>query len=126
MERKFSFVKSFEKNIIVHFSTQEHIFDHIFSNLNITDNSINHPVLITEPVCNLSFFLVDHFRYMLNLRNQIYFFIASVISAFVKKSPAFKGIASNLVFPAFLINIPGPKASLFNLLASQLLHINNM
>ena len=45
----------FEKNIIVHFSTQEHIFDHIFSNLNITDNSINHPVLITEPVCNLSF-----------------------------------------------------------------------
>ena len=45
----------FEKNIIAHFSTQEHIFDHIFSNLNISDNNINHPVLITEPVCNLSF-----------------------------------------------------------------------
>ena len=45
----------FEKNIIAHFSTQEHIFDHIFSNLNITDSSINHPVLITEPICNLSF-----------------------------------------------------------------------
>ena len=45
----------FEKNVIAHFSTQEHIFDHIFSNLNITDNCINHPVLITEPVCNLSF-----------------------------------------------------------------------
>ena len=45
----------FEKNVIAHFSTQEHIFDHIFSNLNINDNSINHPVLITEPVCNLSF-----------------------------------------------------------------------
>ena len=28
----------FEKNVIAHFSTQEHIFDHIFSNLNITDN----------------------------------------------------------------------------------------
>ena len=45
----------FEKNIIAHFSTQEHILDHIFSNLNINDNCINHPVLITEPVCNLSF-----------------------------------------------------------------------
>ena len=45
----------FEKNIIAHFSTQEHIFDHIFSNLNINDNCINHPVLITESVCNLSF-----------------------------------------------------------------------
>ena len=45
----------FEKNIIAHFSTQEHIFDHIFSNLNITDNNINHPILITEPICNLSY-----------------------------------------------------------------------
>ena len=45
----------FEKNVIAHFSTQEHIFDHIFSNLNINDNCINHPILITEPVCNLSF-----------------------------------------------------------------------
>ena len=45
----------FEKNIIAHFNTQEHILDHIFSNLNITDNNINHPILITEPVCNLSF-----------------------------------------------------------------------
>ena len=45
----------FEKNVIAHFSTQEHIFDHIFSNLNINDNCINHPVLITESVCNLSF-----------------------------------------------------------------------
>ena len=45
----------FEKNIIAHFTTQEHIFDHLFSNLNITDNNINHPVLITEPLCNLSF-----------------------------------------------------------------------
>ena len=46
----------FEKNIIAHFSTQEHIFDHIFSNLNITDNNINHPILITEPICNLSYY----------------------------------------------------------------------
>ena len=45
----------FEKNIIAHFTTQEHIFDHIFSNLNITDNNINHPILITEPICNLSY-----------------------------------------------------------------------
>ena len=44
----------FEKNVIAHFSTQEHIFDHIFSNLNIGDNCINHPVLITEPVCKTS------------------------------------------------------------------------
>ena len=45
----------FEKNIVAHFSTQEHIFDHIFANLNINDSNINHPILITEPVCNLSF-----------------------------------------------------------------------
>ena len=42
------------KKISLHIS-QEHIFDHIFSNLNINDNCINHPVLITESVCNLSF-----------------------------------------------------------------------
>ena len=45
----------FEKNIVTHFGTQEHIFDHIFSNLNIRDSNVNHPILITEPFANLNF-----------------------------------------------------------------------
>ena len=45
----------FEKNIVSHFGTQEHIFDHIFSNLNIKDTNVNHPILITEPFANLNF-----------------------------------------------------------------------
>ena len=45
----------FEKNIITHFGTQEHIFDHIFTQLNITDESVNHPILFTEPLCNLNY-----------------------------------------------------------------------
>lgn len=45
----------FEKNIPTHFGTQEHIFDHIFSNLNINDENVNHPILLTEPFCNLNY-----------------------------------------------------------------------
>lgn len=50
----------FDKNIITHFSTQEHILDYIFSNLSrfsliigINDSEINHPVIISEPFCNI-------------------------------------------------------------------------
>ena len=32
---------------------QEQVFDHIFSHLGInTPGSVNHPVVLTEPVCN--------------------------------------------------------------------------
>ena len=45
----------FEKNIIAHFGTQEHIFDHIFTHLNIQSETVNHPVVFTEPFCNLTY-----------------------------------------------------------------------
>ena len=46
----------FEKNYVTHFGTQEHLLDHIFSNLNInsTSASIDHPIIFTEPICNLN------------------------------------------------------------------------
>lgn len=45
----------FEKNIIAHFGTQEHIFDHIFSHLEIQSENVNHPIVFTEPFCNLTY-----------------------------------------------------------------------
>jgi actin-related protein 5 len=44
----------FDKNIVTHFGTQEHVLDYIFTNLKLTDNSVNHPVVFTEPFCNLN------------------------------------------------------------------------
>eukprot|EP01100_Stratorugosa_tubuloviscum_P004166 TRINITY_DN2035_c0_g1_i1.p1 TRINITY_DN2035_c0_g1~~TRINITY_DN2035_c0_g1_i1.p1 ORF type:complete len:390 (+),score=136.47 TRINITY_DN2035_c0_g1_i1:188-1357(+) len=44
----------FDNNICCHPEIQELIFDHIFSNLGIDTPAINHPILLTEPVCNLS------------------------------------------------------------------------
>ena len=33
--------------------SQEQVFDHIFSHLGInTPGSVNHPIVLTEPVCN--------------------------------------------------------------------------
>lgn len=45
----------FEKNILTHFGTFEHILDNIFYYLQIRDESVNHPVLITETFANLNF-----------------------------------------------------------------------
>jgi actin-related protein 5 len=43
----------FDKNLVTHFGTQEHILDYIFTNLKI-EGSVNHPVVFSEPLCNLN------------------------------------------------------------------------
>jgi actin-related protein 5 len=40
----------YERNIIQHFHTQEHIFDYIFWSLGIREEKVSHPILITEPI----------------------------------------------------------------------------
>ncbi|XP_070532455.1 actin-related protein 5-like isoform X2 [Ptychodera flava] len=43
----------FDRNVVVHYEAQELIFDYIFSHLGIkTQGSIDHPIIMTEPVCN--------------------------------------------------------------------------
>jgi len=42
----------FEQNVVYHFDTQELIFDYAFEHLGIDNDRINHPILLTEPVCN--------------------------------------------------------------------------
>ena len=40
----------------MHSKSLEHIFDYIFQNLNIdTNDSVEHPLLITECLCNPNF-----------------------------------------------------------------------
>eukprot|EP01117_Protostelium_nocturnum_P011195 TRINITY_DN4064_c0_g2_i1.p1 TRINITY_DN4064_c0_g2~~TRINITY_DN4064_c0_g2_i1.p1 ORF type:complete len:484 (+),score=148.39 TRINITY_DN4064_c0_g2_i1:112-1563(+) len=44
---------SFDENgIVFNFDCQEYIFDHIFAHLGIKDDKINHPICMTEPLCN--------------------------------------------------------------------------
>jgi len=42
----------FEQNVVYHFDTQQLIFDYAFEHLGIDNDRINHPILLTEPVCN--------------------------------------------------------------------------
>ncbi|CAG2244814.1 ACTR5 [Mytilus edulis] len=43
----------FDRNIVTLYDVQEQIFDYIFSHLGLnTDGYIDHPVVLTEPVCN--------------------------------------------------------------------------
>jgi actin-related protein 5 len=48
---KLSIKSPFEKGILQHFHTQENVMDYIFWMLGIHDNSVNHPLLITEVPC---------------------------------------------------------------------------
>lgn len=41
----------FEKNCVTNLDLMENVLDYSFSKLGI-ENQVNHPVLITEPVCN--------------------------------------------------------------------------
>ncbi|VDL59285.1 unnamed protein product [Hymenolepis diminuta] len=44
-------VKSaFESNVVTQIDVQESVFDHIFSNLNITSSEINYPIIMSEPL----------------------------------------------------------------------------
>lgn len=40
-----------ERGIVTNFVTQEAVFDHIFSNLGVDTETVNHPVVLTEPLC---------------------------------------------------------------------------
>lgn len=43
----------FDRNLVTQFDTQEQIFDYTFSHLGVnTDGRIQHPIVLTEPVCN--------------------------------------------------------------------------
>lgn len=50
---RFQLKSQFDRNVITQFNVQEQIFDYTFSHLGIDSNgSINHPIMITEPVAN--------------------------------------------------------------------------
>lgn len=43
----------FDRDVVTHYECQEYVFDHIFSHLGVnTPGSVNHPIVMTEPVCN--------------------------------------------------------------------------
>ncbi|CAH3183605.1 unnamed protein product, partial [Porites evermanni] len=43
----------FDRDVVTNYECQEQVFDHIFSRLGInTPGSVNHPIVLTEPVCN--------------------------------------------------------------------------
>lgn len=49
---KWNIRTQYDMNVVTHFDTQEHAFDYLFSHLGISSqNSVNHPVCITEGVC---------------------------------------------------------------------------
>lgn len=62
----------FDRNVVTHYDVQEQIFDYSFSHLSInTEQSVNHPILLTEAFLNpnycrqckffrLLFFLFSH------------------------------------------------------------------
>eukprot|EP00794_Sanderia_malayensis_P015741 gene15741-17327_t len=50
---KWNLKTQFDKDVVTHFEAQEQIFDYAFSHLGInTECSINHPLVITEAICN--------------------------------------------------------------------------
>ncbi|XP_048586929.1 actin-related protein 5 [Nematostella vectensis] len=43
----------FDRDVVTHYECQEQVLDHAFSHLGInTPGGVNHPVIMTEPVCN--------------------------------------------------------------------------
>jgi len=43
----------FDRNVICHFESMEHILDHVFDGLGINGSSaVDHPIILTEAVCN--------------------------------------------------------------------------
>jgi actin-related protein 5 len=48
-----SIKNQFDKNVVINFSNQEVILDHIFEKLGLSNEaSIHHPIIINEPPCN--------------------------------------------------------------------------
>ncbi|KAF5303760.1 hypothetical protein FQA39_LY09833 [Lamprigera yunnana] len=50
---RFQLKTQFDRNVVTHFETQEHLFDYTFTHLGLnTENCIPHPVVLTEPFLN--------------------------------------------------------------------------
>lgn len=50
---RFQLKTQFDRNIVTHFEAQEHLFDYTFTHLGIdTENSVNHPIVLTEAFLN--------------------------------------------------------------------------
>ncbi|CAG8464587.1 16716_t:CDS:10 [Cetraspora pellucida] len=45
---------AFDGNIVYNFETMESVLDYMFTKLGINTDRVNHPILMTEPVCNPS------------------------------------------------------------------------
>ncbi|KAF0483262.1 actin-like ATPase domain-containing protein [Gigaspora margarita] len=45
---------AFDGNVVYNFETMESVLDYIFIKLGINTDKVNHPILMTEPVCNPS------------------------------------------------------------------------
>lgn len=45
----------FEKNYITNFNAQEGVFDYIFKQIGINQESVNYDIVISEPFCNLNY-----------------------------------------------------------------------
>lgn len=43
---------AFEQNVVCNYDVQENILDYIFCHLGITSSKVDHPILMTEAVCN--------------------------------------------------------------------------
>ncbi|KAI6656988.1 Actin-related protein 5 [Oopsacas minuta] len=53
MESMRSYLKSqFERDIVMNFDVQEHVFDYLFSHMGVDADSVQVPVLLTETLCN--------------------------------------------------------------------------
>ncbi|XP_068688119.1 actin-related protein 5-like [Montipora foliosa] len=43
----------FDRDVVTHYECQEQVLDHVFSHMGInTPGKVNHPIVLTEPVCN--------------------------------------------------------------------------
>ena len=49
---KGNYISPYERNLLVHFGMLESIHDYVFSNLEVTDNSVNYPLMISECLGN--------------------------------------------------------------------------
>jgi len=42
----------FERNVVQHYHTQEHVLDFVFRSLGLSEDHVNHPIFLTEALCS--------------------------------------------------------------------------
>lgn len=101
----------FDRNVVTHYHNQEQIFDDIFKHLAIdTENSVNHPIVLTECVANPNYSRQRTFFYILFVGNPInwnYFFLNSFKYAIL--------VMSELLFECY--DVPGISYGIDSLLS---------